>query len=145
MPDPEVLVIDASVWVAAFDRTDVHHRGSVVFLRRVEQAGVPLVTPAFALVETGCAIARRTGSDQVAADATRMLANHPLLSLEPMSSALLATAVEVGIGHRLRGADALYVATTRMVGGRLVAWDRELIDRAEAIEPTDWQLAASGR
>lgn len=138
MPDQDVVVVDASVWVAAFDATDTHHTGSVAFLRTAEEVGVPLTTPAFALVETACAIARRTGSDVAAFAATRSLANHPQLALQPMSPALLATSIEVGIQRRLRGADALYVATARAVGGRLVAWDRELLERGDAIPPTDW-------
>jgi len=71
------------------------------------------------------------------------MANHPQLSMEPMSSALLATAIEVGVNCRLRGADALYVATARTVGGQVVAWDRELLDRGDAITPPDWSPAAT--
>jgi len=71
------------------------------------------------------------------------MANHPQLSMEPMSSALLATAIEVGVNCRLRGADALYVATARTVGGQLVAWDRELLDPGDAITPPDWSPAAT--
>ncbi len=138
MLGPTACVVGASVWVAAFDGTDAHHKESVAFLRAVEQAGVPLTSPAFALVETGCAIARRTGSNVAAAEATRRLANHPQLSMEPMSPGLLATAIEMGIERRLRGADALYVAAARISGRRLVAWDQELLERGDAILPTDW-------
>lgn len=134
----DVLVVDASVWVAAFDTTDTHHQGSVAFLRAVEDEGVALSTPALALVETGCAIARRTGSDASASAATGMLMHRPSLTIEPMSSALLATAIEVGIQRRLRGADAVYAATARVTGGQLVACDRVLLERGDAIAPTTW-------
>jgi predicted nucleic acid-binding protein len=143
MPDRDAMVVDASVWVAAFDPMDSHHQDSVAFLRAVEAAGVPLSIPAVALVETGCAIARRTGSSSSASDATRVLMNRRSLTIEPMSAALLATAIEVGIQHRLRGGDAVYVATARVTGGQLIAWDRELLERGDAIAPTAWVASRS--
>lgn len=134
-----MLVVDASVWVAAFDPTDTHHLPSVAFLRAVEAEHVPVVVPAFGVVEIACAIARRTGSETAASSATRALMADPDLSVEPMSAELLAAATQVGISRRLRGADALYVATALIVGGRLVAWDREMLERGDALEPTVWQ------
>ena len=92
------------------------------------------------MVETGCAIVRRTGSAEAAAAATRALLAHPLLVTEPMSTALLARALEVGVRGRLRGGDAIYVATARTMDGQLVAWDRELLERGDAIPPTAWHV-----
>ncbi len=133
-----MLVVDASVWVAAFDPTDPHHVESVAFLRTVEAMGAPLAVPAFAVVETACAIARRTGSESAASAATRALMANPLLSVEPMSAELLATATREGISRRLRGADSLYVATAFVAGGRLVTWDREMLERGDALQPPAW-------
>ncbi len=130
------LVVDASVWVAAFDPTDAHHAASVAFLRRAETVGASLAVPAFAIVETACAIGRRTGSASAASSAARSLMGHPSLAVEPMSAELLASATERGIARRLRGGDALYVATALVTGGQLVAWDRELLARAGATLPT---------
>lgn len=143
MSGTDALVVDASVWVAAFDATDAHHGPSVTFLRAVEEADVPLTVPALALVETACAIARRTGSDGRASRAGQVLTSHPLLAIAAMSAGLIATAMQEGVRRRLRGADAIYVATARMVEGQLVAWDTELLDRGGAIQPTSWSPAGS--
>jgi predicted nucleic acid-binding protein len=56
---------------------------------------------------------------------------------------LLPIAEEVGCRVFLRGADALYAATARVTRTPLIAWDRELIERAGALTPEQW-LAGSG-
>lgn len=139
MSDP--LVIDASVWVAAFDPSEVDHAASVAFLRDVEGSGTALAIPALGIVETGCAIARRTGSRAIAEQATRIMVSNARLSVVPIRDEMLTLALDIGIGRRLRGADAVYAATAAHIGGRLITWDRELLERADALTPTAWSEA----
>jgi predicted nucleic acid-binding protein len=51
---------------------------------------------------------------------------------------LLLEAESIGAASFLRGADALYAATSRTTDGQLVSWDREMVERAGAITPSDW-------
>jgi predicted nucleic acid-binding protein len=139
----DVLVVDASVWLAAFDPSEVDHPASVAFLQAVERDGTPLAIPAFGIVETGCAIARRTGSRAIAEEATRTLARNARLSVVPTHDQIVALALDIGIERRLRGADAVYAATAAHVGGRLITWDRELLERADARTPSAWSDARS--
>ncbi|MCY7418629.1 MAG: PIN domain-containing protein, partial [Chloroflexi bacterium] len=102
----DVLIIDASVWVAAFDPSEVDHAASVTFLRVVDGSGTALAIPAFGLVEMGCAIGRRTGSREIAEQATRTMISNTRLSVVPIRDEMLTFALEIGIERRLRGADA---------------------------------------
>ena len=134
----DVLVIDASVWVAAFDPSEVDYAASVAFLRAVDGSGTRLAIPAFGIVETGCAIARRTGSRETAEQATRTMVSNTRLSVVPLRDEILTLALDIGIGRRLRGADAVYAATAASIGGGLITWDRELLERADGLTPTSW-------
>jgi len=134
----DVLVIDASVWVAAFDPSEVDHAASVAFLREVEGSGTALVIPAFGIVEMGCAIARRTGSRAMAEQAIRIMVSNTRLSVAPIHDEMLTLALDIGIGRRLRGADAVHAAAAAHIGGQLITWDRELLERADALTPAAW-------
>jgi predicted nucleic acid-binding protein len=54
---------------------------------------------------------------------------------------IVVLALDLGIERRLRGADAVYAATAAHVGGRLITWDRELLERADARTPSAWSDA----
>ena len=45
-------------------------------------------------------------------------------------------AAQIAARHRLRGADALYVATADVRDATLVTWDREMLDRGAAVVDT---------
>jgi predicted nucleic acid-binding protein len=54
------MVIDASIWVAAFLKKDAHHLESVHFLQRLVATAVTVELPNLALAEIGGAVARQT-------------------------------------------------------------------------------------
>ena len=137
-----MLVLDANLWVAAFDPADRFHRESVAVFRRAAERGQPLAGPSFVVLESVCALARRVGDPAVARAAGEKMAAHPALHLEPLTGALLAVAEELGIDRRLRAADAIYAATAARLGGSLLSWDADLVTRGGALSPRDW-LGAS--
>jgi predicted nucleic acid-binding protein len=136
-----VLTLDANVWIAAFDPEDRFHVPSTVFLSTVTSRHLTLNGPAFVLVESACALARRAGSATVGMTALNQLRAHPLLTLQPLDQALLGAAAQLGLQHLLRGADALYAATAQLSRSQLVSWDNELIQRAGAFTPPAWLAA----
>ena len=136
-----MLTVDANVWVAAFDPVDEFHAASAAFLESVSVRRIALSSPAFLFVEASCALARRAQSAAAGVAALEQLRAHPTLIVQPVDDDLLATAAHVGVEQALRGADALYAATARMLGARLVSWDEELVRRADAITPDDWLAA----
>lgn len=136
-----MLTLDANVWVAAFDPKDRFHGPSVAFLRAVALQRVRLHAPAFLVLEVACAVARRAGDAGAGRAAAERLRRHPLLTLHPLERRLLSRARSLGIERLLRGADALYAATATLSRSPLVSWDEELVARAGAVTPEEWQAA----
>jgi predicted nucleic acid-binding protein len=97
--------------------------------------------PAFARVEIGCALARRTRD----AAAARRLVHAMLVGVQvvevPIDAAVLARALHAGTAAFLRGADSLFVATAQAMEAALVSWDDELLRRGGAVTPPDWTAA----
>ena len=121
-------VVDASVWVSAAIPDDVHHESSRTWLATRRDGD--LVTPTLALVETAGAIARRSGSSALAAQAVSAIAALPNVLVVVPDEELWETALAVAGGRKIRGADALYVALAEALQLPLVTWDREQIERA---------------
>ena len=139
-----MLVLDANLWIAAFDPSDVFHGDSVAVLAEAARLGLPLAGPSFVVLESTCALARRVSDPRFAQAAGAQMAAHPALRLEPLSEELLAEAERLGIERRLRGSDALYLATAARLGCPLLSWDEELIARGGAQSPRAWLTAHLG-
>jgi predicted nucleic acid-binding protein len=133
-----VLVLDANLWIAAFDPADAFHDDSVELFRVAAEHGIPLAGPTYMVLESVCALARRVDDPAAALAAGEKMVEHPALHLEPISASLLAAAERIGVDCRLRGADALYAATAAQLGCPLVSWDSELMSRGGALSPRDW-------
>ena len=133
-----MLALDANLWIAAFDPADVFHGESVAVFIEAARRGLTLAGPSFVVLESICALARRVDDPRYAQAAAAKLADHPALHLEPVSETLLAEAERLGVERRLRGSDALYVATAMRLGCPLLSWDQELILRGGAKSPRDW-------
>jgi predicted nucleic acid-binding protein len=133
--------VDANVWSASFDTTDVFHARSVAFLRVATSWGVRLSGPAFVLVEVACVVARRFRDPAAGTRAATEIIARGLVQVVPLNEALLTLATRLGTQQFLRGADALYAASAQLTGDVLVSWDNELIRRAGGRSPTDWLSA----
>lgn len=139
-----MLALDANLWVSAFDPADRFHDDSVAVFRAAAELALPLCGPAYVVLESVCALARRLGDSAMARSAGAKMAGHPALHLEPLTEALLAKAESLGIERRLRGADALYAATAARLDCPLLSWDSELLTRGGAVSPRDWLAANRG-
>ena len=139
-----MLALDANLWVAAFDPSDAFHDDSVAVFAEAARLGLPLAGPSFLVLESVCALARRVSDPSFARAAGAQMADHPALHLEPLSEELLAEAAWLGVERRLRGADALYLATATRLSCPLLSWDEELIDRGGAQSPRDWLTTIRG-
>ena len=134
------MVVDASVWIAAYLASEIHHRGSAAFLMRETHAGNALHVPALALAEIAGAIARRTGSADRAEATLSLMLSLPNLSVHAVATELALKAAGMAGIFSLRGGDAIYVALAHDLGQSLVTLDREMMDRggrAIAVHPPD--------
>ncbi len=135
------MIVDASVVVSRLVLHDVHHEASRRWLARHVAGGGLVIAPALLLPEVAGAVARRTGKPRLARRAVEAVLRLPGLRLIPVDEALARTAARLAGRLRLRGADALYVATAADLGLALVTWDTEQRERAarlvEVLVPDD--------
>ena len=131
-----LLTIDASVFVSAARPSERGHAESTSFLEWVRKARPRLFLPTLVVAEVAAALSR-TGSDarlaQQYALAIRQLPNAVLVALD---EGLAEEAAALGAQHRLRGADAVYVATAALFAAELVTLDHEQLERGSAIVQT---------
>jgi predicted nucleic acid-binding protein len=130
--------VDANVWIAGFDTTDVFHVESAAFLLEADRRGIPLYSPSFVLVEVACVLARRLRDPSAGLRAASGIVADHLVQLLPLDDVLLSLAADIGTQRFLRGADALYAATAQLTGSAIITRDQELIRRADGMTPTDW-------
>lgn len=140
-----MLTVDASVWVSAFEPADAFHLASRTFLHECVLQRVGLASPTLALLETGCALARRWRSTDKGREAAVRLSLSPLLRLAPLNHALEQHALEIGTALGLRAADAIYAALSVRLDAALVTTDNELLDRTAGYvrtwTPSGWLAA----
>jgi predicted nucleic acid-binding protein len=129
-----VLVLDASVILAAFDSDDAQHPASRAILvdRSVTVATLDLVrfevmnVVVRAWREVNRASGLLAAIDRISDDGGVLVS----------TSALLSCAAEVAEQHEISVHDAAYVAAARHVGGTLVSCDtRDLVGRGLAVAP----------
>ena len=104
--------------------------------------GAQLHQPGLFIVEVCATIARRTGNRERALASARHALATPGLVLHELKHRLAADATDIAAACALRGADAVYVATSRIAGATLLTLDRELRERAQSIvavrTPAEW-------
>ena len=106
--------IDASVFVASARSDEPHYLLSRKFLRDAQSMEV--YCPALALAECAAAVARQTGDPSLAEELVSIVEDFPGINLISLDLALARKAAQTAILHRLRGADAVYVAVAAAFG-----------------------------
>lgn len=127
------FTVDASVFVNAFNAHEEGHEASFQVLAAIRERGHPIIGPTLVLPEIASAVARASDDSAGAlryANATAALAHLSLISL---TSSLAAQAAELASTHRLRGADALYLAVARRYATIVVSRDAEQRARGAAV------------
>lgn len=136
------MVVDASVWVAAFLANDACHSEAAGFLNKLAMDGTEVAAPLLALSEVAGAIARQTGNPAVAEKAVVFLREQAWILLAPLNDALATLAASIAAQRQLRGADAIYVALAAQDDSELITLDREMLERAPgsvtATTPSAW-------
>jgi predicted nucleic acid-binding protein len=128
-----MIVIDASVWLSFLLKQDVNHSATQPWLTEVLVNKAPIAAPILLLAEVGGAMSRRLGSVEMGAKAINRLLSIPTLRLVEMDHALGIQTSRIAANHRLRGADACYVAVAARLNIPLVSWDQEHIDHTAGL------------
>ena len=136
------VTLDASVWLASLHPHEPSHASSRALLVKLLEQRVPLHQPGLFVVELCATVTRRTGDRALAVEAGRAALRWPGLVMHELDHALAASAADVAASFRLRGADAVYVATARHVGAVLITLDGEVRERGgravDAATPSGW-------
>lgn len=137
-----ILTIDASVSVSVTRTQEIHHAESRQFFDEVVRGAHPVISPAIVLPETVAAIARADGSFVLTQQARQVMMSLPSLWLVPVDVPLAEAAAQLAELHRLRGADAIYLAVAVREGTTLITWDNEMRQRganaATVLTPAEW-------
>jgi predicted nucleic acid-binding protein len=121
------LILDASVLIGLLDTADAHHERSVDDIEAADGAGQQLLVPASAYSEALVAFARagRIGEARAAIAAMG-------IAVTPLTETIAEHSAELRAWHeRLRLPDAIVLATSRELGGKLLSYDRGLARLAE--------------
>jgi len=119
--------IDASVFVASARSDEPNYLLSRKFLR--EAHSLEIYCPTLALAECAAAIARQTDDPSLAAELVSIVEDFPGINLISLDLSLARKAAQIAITHRLRGADAAYVAVADAFDATLISWDQEMLKR----------------
>ena len=136
------LVIDASVWVAAFVRSDVHHAQADQLLEKCLASRINVIVPEIVLLEVAAGVARLWQDEGPGQIAAKRIERFPKIKFVALQMAFLNRSILLATRHFLRAADALYVAAARQSKASLVTLDAEMLQRGKAaatvLNPTDW-------
>lgn len=125
--------LDASIFVNAFNPHEEGHAASLQILSAIQDRGDPVIVPTLLVAEIAAAVARATEDSVGALQYALATAALPQLTLVPLTAAVARQAAELAATHRLRGADAVYVAVARRYGTTIVSRDQEQRTRGGAV------------
>jgi predicted nucleic acid-binding protein len=125
--------VDASVFVNAFNPHEAGHAASLQILSAIQERGDPVIVPTLLVPEIAAAVARATDDNAGALQYAVAAAALPHLTLVSLTAAVARQAAELAAAHRLRGADAIYVAVARRYGTTIVSRDDEQRTRGGAV------------
>jgi predicted nucleic acid-binding protein len=131
-PGPRYTV-DASVFVNAFNPYEVGHGASLELLTVIRERGDPVMLPVLVVPEIAAAVARASNDSAAALEYVDAAVALPHVTLVTVGGAIARHAAELAAVHRLRAADALYLAVAHRYGAVLVSRDREQRTRGSAV------------
>ncbi|MBC8327028.1 MAG: type II toxin-antitoxin system VapC family toxin [Verrucomicrobia subdivision 3 bacterium] len=140
-----MLTIDANVWVGAQFPNEVNHESSLELLARAAADEIPLHQPTLLPVEIAGAVARRKQVSTEVAGTRHILNEFPGIHFHPLDEEAAHISTSLAADLRLRGADAVYVATAMTSQSTLITLDGEMVKRAAnavtVMTPDEWLAA----
>ena len=131
-----MYTIDTSVWVNAFDRSELGYQISRKFLTQVKQQNIPVFVPTLVLVEVAAAISRTRRRPEKAVAFARSIEVLPMVTLLSLDYVLAESSMKLGAQTYLRGADAVFAAVALEHYCTLITLDHEQLTRLTGVLPT---------
>jgi predicted nucleic acid-binding protein len=123
------FVIDASVFLNAFNPVESGSQTSKELLARLQSQAIPMIAPVLLLPEIAAAISRGQNNTEFARQFATTLQRLPNLVPIPLDQILAQQALEIVALYRLRGSDSVYAATAQRFACPLITLDHEQHDR----------------
>jgi len=134
-----LYTLDASVFVSACRKREPGHKASLALLERIREEGIPLIEPSILSVEVAAALARTGTASSIAKEFAETISALPRLTIVTLDALMAQRAASLAVEYKLRGADAIYIATAMMYGAQLISLDKEQLLRSpksvSAIKP----------
>lgn len=124
-----VLTLDASVFTSSCNPHEKGCEDSRALLDEIRKRGYLMIEPMLLPVEVAAALSRGRGDESLAREYAEALAELSHMMLVPVDHELARQAAKIAARYRLRGADAIYVATAFRAGSTLVTLDKEQQNR----------------
>ncbi|HQZ54784.1 MAG TPA: PIN domain-containing protein [Thermoflexales bacterium] len=127
------ITIDSSVFVSSARPMEPGHEHSSRFLAWVKQARPRIYLPTLVLVEIAAALSRTGSEASLAQRFAGSIAQLPNVVMVGLDEGLARQAALLGAEYKLRGADAVYVATAAQFGAELITLDEEQSQRGAKV------------
>jgi predicted nucleic acid-binding protein len=131
-----LLTIDSSVFVSAARRSEIGNAESTTFLAWVRESHPRLFLPTLLMAEVASALSRTGTAAGLAQQYALAIGQLPNTVLVALDEGLARQAAAFGAQHRLRGADAVFLASAALFAAELVTLDREQLQRGSSIVQT---------
>ena len=124
------MVIDSSIFVAAFREDEPHSREAFAIIEKLEGGTISAVIPVSVILEVVAAIRRRTNDQELAQQVGEKILSYSALSLIDLDTFRMAKFFELASESGLRGMDVLVVGVAREFGMPLLTLDKEMAEIA---------------
>lgn len=124
------MVIDSSIFVAAFREDEPHSREAFRILEQLEAGTMSTVIPVSVIIEVVAAIRRRTNNVELAQQVGEKILSCSAVSLIDLDTFRMAKFFELASESGLRGMDVLVVGVAREFGMPLLTLDKEMVEIA---------------
>lgn len=115
--------IDASVITNSFFSKESHHKESHELLKHIRDNQISVYFPEIVLPEISSAISRGTNDANLAIEFIEELLAIPSFNFIPIDREISFLAAELAARYKLRGADAIHVATAKYFNIPLITLD----------------------
>lgn len=126
------LVIDSSVFVAAFREEEPYSREAFRLVSQIEKGKHAVILPVTVILEVVAAIRRRTANNELAESVGEKLLTFPGISFIDITAFRMAHYLDMASKSGLTGMDIIVVGVAREFDVPIFTFDQEIMNRGRA-------------